>query len=190
MQVLMLLGLCIWSTLWLSVQLSLTSRGFSDNISFLSSVGPCESHGIYPDEQDCRRFFQCYDREVRLVYCPEGLVFNSRKFLCDMPGNVPWCRTDFRYETIKNNNKRIADEEAERPSQVYRSSNGPRVHQSRDSLKRRRPVSRQHPRPEGQPREQRRRRLRPRMRQVSKKAQEKKTSFNHRYGESMPAWRI
>merc|ERR1711962_1466142 len=44
--------------------------------------------GIFPDPDDCSRFFECSGGRGYQFHCPDGLLFNAAVFYCDWPRNV------------------------------------------------------------------------------------------------------
>jgi len=44
--------------------------------------------GIFPDPDDCSRFFECSGGRGYQFHCPDGLLFNAAVLYCDWPRNV------------------------------------------------------------------------------------------------------
>ncbi|KAL1438755.1 hypothetical protein MTO96_047684 [Rhipicephalus appendiculatus] len=47
-----------------------------------------EPNGLFPDAQDCRRFYHCSNDEPHHKWCPGELHFNPRLLVCDWPQNA------------------------------------------------------------------------------------------------------
>merc|ERR1712055_473084 len=70
----------------------------------------CEEDGLYPDPEDCNKFYNCGHGTAWKQECQEGLVFNPNKGQCDFPDNYhcegkpdPEPETDFEdYGCYKN----------------------------------------------------------------------------------------
>ncbi|XP_066268850.1 uncharacterized protein [Branchiostoma lanceolatum] len=52
---------------------------------------PRRRSGMFPDPKDCSRYYVCQDGRVKAErgYCPDGLVFDAGRKLCDKPAIVP-----------------------------------------------------------------------------------------------------
>ena len=47
-----------------------------------------KNDGLYPHDNDCSLFYQCYQGETYVKNCPARLHFNQNKNYCDWPANV------------------------------------------------------------------------------------------------------
>ncbi|KAH9361641.1 hypothetical protein HPB48_005206 [Haemaphysalis longicornis] len=56
------------------------------------SVGKCPRRwGMYADESNCGKFYNCVDGHGFPFDCPEGLAFNDKRGVCDWPDLVERC---------------------------------------------------------------------------------------------------
>ncbi|CAL4253045.1 unnamed protein product [Meganyctiphanes norvegica] len=55
----------------------------------------CRDNGYIRDKRNCRKFYRCYQTSEgwskAALYCPGGLVFNTKGLYCDWPQTEPEC---------------------------------------------------------------------------------------------------
>ena len=71
----------------------------------------CYNDGLYPDMEDCVRFYECVSGKSTSLTCPSELVYNERTKTCDVMKNVPECNYVMRDDTINVINQNGAESE-------------------------------------------------------------------------------
>ena len=61
----------------------------------------CSRDGLFPDMEDCSRFYECFNRKITHLTCSQGLVFNEKTQTCDVMKNVPECNYSISDEVVE-----------------------------------------------------------------------------------------
>lgn len=59
-------------------------------------------YGIFPDEQKCDTFWNCWNGEASKYQCSPGLAYDRDARVCMWADQVPECKVDGMYAKLNN----------------------------------------------------------------------------------------